>query len=272
MYSQKKVSMRYVRLLLLHFQNALEYRSRSFVWFLVSTFDACIFILFWRAAIPGDTMVGSWSLSAMASYYFILIILSAMLTSHTEEDVAKEDIQDGLLTQYLMKPFPYYWRKFLEEIPFRILQGVFGVLALLLFLIFFGQFFTVAKDPFVLILAVVVSIIAYLLFFTYKMVIGLTAFWLVDVGGFFQFKEMILLIFAGYVIPLDLLPQPLSAFSYILPFSYMMYFPVVAFQGKLTLFVIFEVIGMQLIWFSFFAIVYRFLWNKGIKQYSAIGQ
>ncbi len=263
--------MKYVNIFLLHFQRVFEHRARSFVWFLVPLFDVGLLILFWSGALKENT-IANVSFSSIGTYYLFLVILDVLLTSHVEEDIAREDIREGKLTQYLIRPISYYWVKFFEEIPFRILQGSYGIVILSLFVLLFGKFFTSVTDPIMILFSFVIAVFAYFIRFTYKMIIGILAFWVLDIGGFFQFQEMLSSIFAGALIPLYMYPQFLVNIAQVFPFAYMLYFPVISFQGLLSFDELMRVIGMQVLWLSILITLYIFLWNRGIKRYSAVGQ
>src|SRR3989338_3301247 len=176
--------MRYVKILLLHFENVLEHRMRSLVWFLVSLLNPLLYILFWRGAFQGRSEIGPGrTFSSLTSYYFLLTVASAVLTVHIEEDVAAYDIQEGKLVSYLLKPFSYYWFKFFDEINYRILQGSYGLLALVILQLFFGQFIILTNNVVIIILSLVIIFLAYILSFTFKMIIGILAFWMTEIFG-----------------------------------------------------------------------------------------
>lgn len=259
--------------MLLHFEHIAEHRVRSFVWFLVSLFNPLLFILFWMGAFQGRTEISSgWTMSSIASYYFLLTIAGATLMSHSEEDVARQDIQNGELVNYLLKPFSYFWMKFFEEIHYRLLQGLYALIVFIVFSIFFHRLIKITTDPKIVFFGAIIISLALLLSYVFKMVVGILAFWTVDIRGIFNLVEIVLVIFAGYIVPIDLLIGPLAKVATALPFAYMIYYPVVVFQGKLGLNQLFNVILVQIFWLLFFILVYRFLWNKGVKKFSGVGQ
>jgi ABC-2 type transport system permease protein len=265
--------MRHLRIFLLYFQHIFEYRSRSFVWFLKSTIGPLLILTFWIGALKGsNTIPSQWSFSTLTSYYFLLIIATALLTAHIEEVVAKEDIQEGRLVKYILKPFSYFWANFFIETPYRVLQGTMAIIAASFLVYLFKVNFAFTTDPEVLLLGIIISILAYFLSFVFKMIVGLLGFWLIDIHGFNQLVDVILLVFAGYILPLSLLPKPFEILSYFLPFSYMIYFPIIAFQGKLKLIELLEIISAQILWLLVFYLLYRFLWSRGLKKFTAVGQ
>jgi ABC-2 type transport system permease protein len=265
--------MRYLKIFLLHFEQIFEYRSRSFVWFIKAGISPLIMLTFWIGALKGSTTLpAEWTFSTITSYYFLLIIATALLTAHIEEVVAKEDIQEGKLVKYLLKPFSYFWVNFFIETPFRVLQGSMAIFESFLLVYFFKVNFAFSTDWSILFLSFIITILAYFLSFIFKMIVGLLAFWLIDIHGFYQLVDVTLLVFAGYILPINLLPGFLEKLSYILPFSYMIYFPITAFQGKFQIFQLFQIISVQIIWLLIFYFLYRMLWEKGLKKFTAVGQ
>lgn len=263
--------MRIIRIIFLYTQHTLEGRARSFIWFLMSLFNPLILLLFWRGAVASNK-ISNWNLSSITSYYFLLVIAGSLLMSHIEEDVAREDIYEGNLVTYILRPFSYFGINFIREIPYRVLQGSMGVVVLLLFFLFFGNFFSFSHSPVVLLLSLGSALLAYTLSFTYKMIVGVITFWVTDYGGIFEVSEMLIWIFSGFVLPLYLFPKPLEHFSYLLPFGYVIYFPISAFQGKFSPPELLHIIGVQALWIGLLFLLYRYLWKKGIRKFTGVGQ
>lgn len=229
-------------------------------------------MVFWKGALVGKKEIApGWSLSTISSYYIILTVAASLLMCHIEENVAEQDIKEGHLVKYLTKPFSYYWMKFFEEIPYRMLQGSYGIILCVGIIFFYGNIFVYTKDPGVFLLALVISVLALFICFTYKMILGLIALWVIDVGGIFQLENMIATMFAGFILPLELFPHQLYVLANILPHPYMIYYPIIAFEGKLSYIGLFQVIGAQLIWLSLLTLLYSFTLSKGIKKFSGVG-
>lgn len=263
--------MRYVRIFSIYFQDVLTDRSRSLVWFLMSLAMPLIMILFWKGAV-GNGSIAGWTFATITSYYLILTLEGSMLMAHMEEDVAKRDIQRGELVQYLLKPFPYYFLRFFGETPYRILQGSFAIVAFIIVAYFFPHIVVISNSFPVIVLGIIIAILAYLISYTVKLTLGILAFWVVDMRSILELFEFSLLIFSGAIIPIAFAPEILQKISYALPFSYMVYFPAVAFLGKLTLIEMVQVIGGQLCVLGIFICIYLWLWKQGLKKFTAVGQ
>src|SRR3989338_4833061 len=122
--------MRYVNLLLIHMEEVLEQRVMALIWFLMTLLNPIVLILFWNGVLKSTGgSIGSWNQSDINSYYLMLMVISNILVVHIEENIALQDVQLGYLSGLLLKPFSYYWIKFFQEIPYRILEGVYGLVA-----------------------------------------------------------------------------------------------------------------------------------------------
>ncbi len=264
--------MRYIKIFYLTSQHVLEYKARSFVWFLIALLNPLLLLLFWRGVtFVGTNHIKGWNISTITSYYLLITLANAFLQSHINEDIARDDVRKGELSVYLLKPISYFWKKFIEEIPYRVLQGCFGIIITIILSFLLGEFF-ITNSIAIIVMAVLISIFAMFMSFTFKMILGLLSLWLIDIDGFFQLNEMFTLIFAGFVIPLYLFPPLLANIAYILPYSYMIYFPIIALQGKLTIAQCLYVLGIQGIWLILFFYSYKYLWINGKKKYSGAGQ
>ena len=265
--------MRYFRIFLIHFHRVIENRSRSVIWTLLSVFNPLIFLCYWVAVYKSSgSMVGGWSLSEVTSYYLLLTFGGSFLIAHIEESVAIEDIYEGGLVKYILRPFSYFWDLYFGELGWRLFQGAIGIMIFILFSIFFQSLTTIVSSPLLIFLTIISVILAYTLSFLFKMLLGFSAFWLTEFRGIQSTAEIIILIFAGFVVPLQFLPSMLQQASFILPFAYMVYYPILALQGKLDIVQILRLLAIQLLWISFFACMYRLMWNRGIKIFTGVGQ
>ncbi len=269
----RKGKLRYFRIFLLHFQQAFEQRDRSLVWFILAVLNPLLVLVFWLGVYHNKTgTLEGWGLSAITSYYFLLIIASSFLMTHHEQDVAVLDIQEGGLVKYLLKPFSYYWIYFTAELGWRVLQGIFALVVFLALSFLFSNSVSFATSLQILLLAAISIMFGYFISFTFKTLLGLSAFWVTDFWGIQQFSEVIILALAGFLMPIDLFPPLMQKIALLTPFPYMVYYPLVAIQGKLQLLELFQVIAIQAIWLTALILMYRWMWRSGIKKFTGVGQ
>jgi ABC-2 type transport system permease protein len=265
--------MRFLRIIGLHFEQGLQYRSRSFLWFLLALLNPAIYLLFWTAVIRSGTMSGATvSLPAITTYYLLLVIAGALLMAHIEEDVASVDIKEGGLVKYTLKPYPYFWLKFFEELPYRIIQGGYGVIGFILLVLLFGAHIHVVSQWPQILIAIAISVAAYFISFVFKMLIGISAFWIDDFTGLQQLVFVLISLFAGFIEPLEYFAPMLRTIAFATPFPYMIYYPVVAWSGSLPWDRAVSVLGIQMGILAILTGSYIFLWRRGIRQFTAVGQ
>ena len=265
--------MRYGKIFLLHFQDAFHSRGRSFVYFLLSLTSPMLLLLFWQGAIREHGEVyGVWTSSAITSYYLLIAIASSFLIVHIEEDVAFRDIKDGALVKYLLRPFSYFIVKFMEELPWRVIQGLLAIVIFLFFRFIVGIPLPIVHRPLEILLVSGVFVLAFAISYVFKMVLGLTAFWTTDFWGTLSIEEFLFSVFGGIIAPLVLYPSVFARIAQVLPFAYIVYFPVVAVEGMLSIYELLRVLGAQVAWLIILYGVYLLLWNRGIKKFSSVGQ
>ncbi len=262
--------MRYVRIFLLHFQDAVDAKSRMLAWFLISLINPLIYLSFWWGASTGANL-SNWTLPSIVSYYVLLVIAGALLRVHIEENIAYYDIQLGYLSNYLIKPVSYIRYKFLQELPYRLIEGSFGLIVLLLLTYVFHVPFHFIQSPTTIILAGLIIFFAYLISFLFKMILGLTALWTTDYHGLWQIVEVVLLAFGGFVIPIHLYPSYLQGIVNMTPFPYIFYYPIASVVGFIENGRYVYIISIQLAWIFLLALLYRAMWGRGVRQFTAVG-
>jgi ABC-2 type transport system permease protein len=257
--------MRYVKIFLLYFQSSFIYRSRIMVWFLISFLNPMMSLMFWIGAKTAG-------LSGLTSYYLLLTIASALLMSHTEEEIAEIYIQKGGLVNFLLKPFPFLIQNLLGELPWRVIQGSFGLMVFIGVSFLFHLQFSINVDIFWWISVALSGIFGYLIAYLFKIILAFSAFWLVEYRGLQQVSDVVTVIFTGTVMPIYLFPQMLQKITFCLPFPYMIYYPVLVWQGKFTGYELVIILGKQMLWIFGLFIIYKFLWQKGIRKFTGVGQ
>jgi ABC-2 type transport system permease protein len=221
-----------------------------------------------RGVFQNNSSLEGWTLSSATGYYLLLILAPALLMAHPEIPVLRDDIERGELAGRLLKPLSYYWQRFFHEIPYRLFQGGCGVIIYIVLTFYLGNFieinFTLPKIGLIAILV----ILAYFIAFTFKMIVAIVAFWTTDIRGLHELIEVLIVIFGGFIVPINLLPSLLEKIANILPFSYIIYYPIIAIQGSLSLDSLLKIIGIQLIWLVTLIILFKLTWKKAIRAFT----
>lgn len=256
----------------IHFQRVTEHRSRSIVWVLSSIFNPLLLLLVWSGATFSSSVFQSaWNTNTRNTYYLFMLCIATLVISHIEEGVAFKDIKEGGMVNYLLKPFPFYIHKFLQEIGYRLFQASITV-AIIFVLIILGVPITISHNPVIILSTGIMICAAVAISFTYKMALGTIAFWIEDCWGIYQLVETIWVVAAGFTMPLYLYPETLKNIILLTPFPYMIYYPVLALQGLLSYTQILTTFCIQLLWIVIMGVGYRVMFRNGIYKFTAVGQ
>jgi ABC-2 type transport system permease protein len=114
-------------------------------------------------------------------------------------------------------------------------------------------------------------ILAFLVRFLLEWTLALAAFWTTRVSAINQVYFVLLLFLSGQVAPLSLFPHWLQVVADILPFQWMLGFPVELVLGKLSVTQALIGLGAQAVWLGISLALVRLVWRAGVRIYSAVG-
>lgn len=202
--------------------------------------------------------------------YFILVILIGTWTSAWAGQFISADIRLGKISPYLLKPVPFIFHQIANNIGEKIIKTIY-LLPFVVYLLLSFNFNLPLNNYLNIILFVVVISISTLLMFITDMCIGFGAFWLDDTAAIFELFGICMFFFSGKFIPLIMMPKAIQQISSLLPFRYVLSFPIELFLGKLSLVDILKGLTIQIVWLGVVILVYRHCWLRGLKKYSASG-
>jgi len=246
----------------------LEYRAEITIWMLYS-FQPLVAMAVWLSLGRGGP-VGGYRPSDFVSYYLANILIRQFTGAWIIWDLDRE-IRMGEFSYKLLKPLSpihHYLVGNLAAKPLRV--GI--VLPPILLAAFLTPGVRYASDPTTLVIFVATVFGAWLITFLFQYNIGLLSFWITQT---LALNDLLLFglwsLLSGYLIPLDLFPEAVVRLSYYLPFRYMLSLPLETILGRLTLKDMLYGMTLQWVWIALFWALYRLLWWRGLKYYSAVG-
>jgi ABC-2 type transport system permease protein len=114
-------------------------------------------------------------------------------------------------------------------------------------------------------------ILAWFLRFLWGYWIALLAFWSARADALLTLQDSLIFLLAGQVAPIALLPGILQSAAGVLPFRYMVAFPVEILTGNLSTAQIAAGFVVQLSWLTVAAILTIAIWRRGIQRYAGFG-
>ncbi len=259
----------YRALLRQSFQIMSAYRVALFLYALFSFIRPVIFLAAWVAVSESQGgRLGPFTTRDLAGYYVITIIVTHLTTAWDFFEFEFE-IRQGRLSPKLLRPLHPIHYSISQNIVWKIITLVAVVpVAVLIALTFDARF---ATDPAHLAVGSVSLVLGAALAFVFGWVFASAAFWTTRVHAVVTLYQRAAFIFAGQVAPLSLLPGPLLAVAYALPFGYMLGVPADILRGGPDIPTSLLLVAGQVGWLAVAIVLYRIVWTAGLRQYSAVG-
>src|SRR5579885_2656499 len=100
---------------------------------------------------------------------------------------------------------------------------------------------------------------------------ALLAFWATRADALLAVQDALIFLLAGQVAPVVLLPGILQSLAIVLPFRYMIGFPIELLLGQLNPAQMLTGFAYQIAWFVVAAGLSLLIWRVGVRHYTAIG-
>jgi len=242
----------------------LEYRAELILWVLAGSLPLIMMGVWSEAARSGD-----FSLSALEFIrYFLAVFLVRQFTIIWVIWDFEREVVEGRLSPLLLQPLDPAWHHVASHLMERLARLPFTLVLIALFFVLYPRAFWIPSWAQVG-LGSLAILLAFALRFLMQYTLALLAFWVERVTALEQFHFLVYLFFSGVIAPLEVFPPPVRHFLAWTPFPYLVYFPANLWVGipvdALRGF------GMGLAWTGLFWLVNRWLWRKGLQQYSGMG-
>ena len=246
-----------------------QYRVAMLIWLLGGIMEPLVYLVVWTTvARQQGGAVGGFTVPEFAAYY-----IGAMLVNHAvftwimwEYDYR---IRSGEFSAMLLRPVHPIHSDIADNLAYKVLTlAVMLPAALLLAWIFQPRW---APQPWALALFPLVLILAFFTRFFLDWSLAMAAFWTTRINAINQAYFVVLIFFAGRVAPLDLFPEAVQRLALVLPFRWMLAFPVELILGRLTLQEALAGMGAQLLWIGIGLVLARTVYRAGIRRYAAFG-
>ena len=108
--------------------------------------------------------------------------------------------------------------------------------------------------------------LAYLISVLLGLLLGLSAFWTLEMGGFLGMYRFVSQFFAGALVPLPFFPPPLRAVTGILPFQAQAYAPLTLYEGQVQGVSVVAPLALQLFWVVALYALSRVVWRRALRR------
>jgi ABC-2 type transport system permease protein len=245
----------------------IQHRSFFFVLAFGWMIPPLIYLLVWSTA-AGDQTIGGLTRGGFVAYYLVLILVNQLTYSQTNWTVG-DLIRYGDMNRLLMRPLSPLFDALSTEIAGKVVYLIFDVpIVIVLALILQPAMELTLINALVFIPAL---LLAWLLRFFWGYWLALLAFWAARADALLAVQDSLIFLLAGQVAPITLLPDVLHIAAQVLPFRYMVSFPVEVFVGQLSPIELVTGVAIQIAWLSVALSLSAVMWRAGVRRYSAVG-
>jgi len=245
----------------------LQYRSFFFILAFGWMIPPLIYLLVWSTA-AGEKSIQGITRGEFVAYYLVLILVNQVTYSQTNWTVG-DLIRYGQMNRLLVRPLHPILDAISSEIAGKVVYMVFDIPVVLVLGIILRPEFHMTAAQFGYFLPALGM--AWGLRFFWGLWLALLAFWATRADALLAVQDSLIFLLAGQVAPVALLPGVLQIAAHLLPFRYMVSFPVEILTGQVASHEIWVGLGIQAAWLAAAIALSTAMWRVGVRRYAAVG-
>ena len=262
------------RFMTIGLSDALAYRGTFILGIVFSLIPLATSLLLWlaiyRAGATGMSIAG-FDLHGMLSYYLVMHLLGLAYVVEDVQWETTQQIRGGTLNSYLMRPLSYCLVQWDLKMAAVLVAAAIALIPAALVAAAAWSILVVPAEAWQWPAFAVAVLVGIQIAFILSLCIGLSAFWFLETSGFLMAAFPMQMVLSGSLFPLELLPKPVYAVVGNLPWTYMTYFPLQIWLGRLDAAAVTRGLLLQAGWLAALMGFAAWLWSRGIKRYEAVG-
>jgi ABC-2 type transport system permease protein len=267
-----KALRKYIKAYLMGLQSAMEYRTDFILSILSGAFVILIQCFLWTAIFKSskNSIIYGYTFSQMITYSIMAGLVAKIVATGFEWEIA-EDIKNGGLNKFIVQPIGYFNYRVACFIGRKALQLSVMFVICLGALLFCNTILDLELKIIRVLIFLPFAFLAMLLNFLIYYALSTLAFIMTEVWGVFIAAGQGILMLSGGIFPLDVFGKKVSNILSLLPFKYIIFYPVNIVNGRLSFKEIFIGAIIQAFWIIIMFIVANSCWKSGMRKYVAVG-
>ena len=253
-------------------QELITYRVNFFLYRGGDVMGAFVAFYLWKAVFDSsqESLIQGFSMADI-TLYIIMSFITSLLTKSDSSFMIGDEVKDGSIIMRLLRPVHFAASYLFTEIGSKWLifasVGLPFLSVIVVMQIFSGQD---TVDVLVRTLIYLFSLtLAYLINFFFNICFGFSAFVFKNLWGSNLLKNSLVAFMSGSLIPLAFFPKIVSDILSFLPFSSLIYTPVMIIVGKYNMNQIFHALLLQLFWLLVMVGLSQMIWKR-VQSYITI--
>ncbi|MGE3316110.1 MAG: ABC transporter permease [Planctomycetaceae bacterium] len=219
---------------------------------------------------PRGTLNG-YSYSNMVAYYLLAMVGRAFSSMPGLSEGIARDVRDGTIKKYLTQPIDMLGYLFWHRIAHKLVYYFVATGPFVLVFYLCREYFDGLPDTYTLFGWIASLLLSFLVGFLIESLLGLLAFWFLEVSSLVFIFMMLNYFLSGHMIPLDWLPSPFSDWVQYLPFKYLAYFPSAVMLGRYDHAALSRELWIEVGWVIALFTANRIAFARGVRRYGAFG-
>jgi ABC-2 type transport system permease protein len=253
-------------------QNTFVYRWNYFLRALFGLIPLAGTVFLWSAVFKerGSGLHG-WDYGSMIYYYLLVVLVSNLVTPTEDEWQIAADIRDGQINALLTKPMSYLAYRFSIFLSGRLVYTFVTLPPIALIFVYFQDYIVLPNDALIYVFATVSMLMAALIQFFITYSLAMMAFWILEISTIVFIVYSFEYFLGGQMFPIDIMPSAIYAVMKWLPFYYELFAPIAIFLGRLQGAALAQALAIQTGWLLLTWMWARFMWQRGLGHYQAVG-
>jgi ABC-2 type transport system permease protein len=251
------------------FASMVQYRASLVIWMISHVLEPLVYLIVWSTvSVTGGGSVGDYTTRQFAAYFIVLMLVNHVTYTWIMYEFEYR-VREGTFSVALLKPVhPIH-----SDIADNISSKLITLPLMVIIAVGLGILFHPVIDPplWALAAALPALVLAFVVRFLLEWTLAQAAFWTTRVGAINQIYFVLVLFLSGQIAPLSLFPAPVQVIAAILPFGWMIGFPVELLLGRLSAEQVLTGLGAQAVWLAVGYALFRIVWRAGVRVYSAVG-
>ncbi len=251
------------------FAATLQYRASLVIWMISHVLEPLVYLVVWSTVSSSSGgKVGDYSTADFAAYFIVLMLVNHVTYTWIMYEFEYR-VREGTFSVALLKPVHPIHSDIADNVSSKVITMPLMVLIAAGLVVMFHPVMT--PPPWAIVATIPALFLAFLVKFFVEWTLAQAAFWTTRVDAINQVYFVLVLFLSGQMAPLALFPAFIQLLANVLPFRWMIGFPVELLLGRLTPAEALSGISVQIVWAVVAYRVLRFVWSRGVRVYSAVG-
>lgn len=246
------------------------YRVNFVLWRFRVVLNLILIYSLWSAIYLNQREIVGYSQTQMLTYVLLISFLSDFVLSSKIHELSAE-ILTGDIINRLLKPWKFFGYLLTKEVADKSINISFSVIEIIALLLLLKPQIAPIPDISAIVVMIIHVCIGLAISFFMSFCISLFAFWSAEIWAPRFIYFILVFVLAGNYFPLDILPEPFYNALLFTPFPYFIFIPAQIYIKGLENYN-FLYLGIGLLWVLISYLCAKWLWKKGVKQYSFYGR